>query len=34
MAPDRGRLGSAVFDLPSGAVIVWAMALLAVPVFA
>lgn len=29
-----GLLGSAVFDLPSGAVIVWAMALLAVPVFA
>jgi len=29
-----GLLASAVFDLPSGAVIVWAMALLAVPVFA
>lgn len=29
-----GLLGSAVFDLPSGAVIVWAMAILAVPVFA
>lgn len=29
-----GLLGSAVFDLPSGAVIVWVMALLAVPVFA
>jgi len=29
-----GLLGSAVFDLPSGAVIVWAMAMLAVPVFA
>ncbi len=29
-----GLLGSAVLDLPSGAVIVWAMALLAVPVFA
>jgi len=29
-----GLLGSAVLDLPSGAVIVWAMALLAMPVFA
>lgn len=29
-----GLLGSAVFDLPSGAVIVWTMTLLAVPVFA
>lgn len=29
-----GLLGSALFDLPSGAVIVWAMALLALPVFA
>jgi zinc/manganese transport system permease protein len=29
-----GLLGSAVLDLPSGALIVWAMALLAVPVFA
>lgn len=29
-----GLVGSAVLDLPSGAVIVWAMALLAVPVFA
>jgi zinc/manganese transport system permease protein len=29
-----GLLASAAFDLPSGAVIVWAMALLAVPVFA
>jgi zinc/manganese transport system permease protein len=29
-----GLLASAVLDLPSGAVIVWAMALLAVPVFA
>ena len=29
-----GLLASAVFDLPSGAVIVWALALLAVPVFA
>ncbi len=29
-----GLIGSAVFDLPSGAVIVWAMALLALPVFA
>jgi zinc/manganese transport system permease protein len=29
-----GLLGSALLDLPSGAVIVWAMALLAVPVFA
>ena len=29
-----GLLASGVFDLPSGAVIVWAMALLAIPVFA
>jgi zinc/manganese transport system permease protein len=29
-----GLVGSAMLDLPSGAVIVWAMALLAVPVFA
>jgi zinc/manganese transport system permease protein len=29
-----GLLASAVFDLPAGAVIVWVMALLAVPVFA
>jgi zinc/manganese transport system permease protein len=29
-----GLLGSAVFDLPSGAVIVWTLALLALPVFA
>jgi zinc/manganese transport system permease protein len=28
-----GLLGSAVFDLPAGAVIVWALALIAVPVF-
>jgi zinc/manganese transport system permease protein len=29
-----GLLASAVFDLPSGAVVVWALALLALPVFA
>lgn len=28
-----GLLGSAVFDLPAGAIVVWAMGLLAVPVF-
>jgi zinc/manganese transport system permease protein len=29
-----GLAASALFDLPSGAVIVWAMTLLALPVFA
>ena len=29
-----GLAASALFDLPSGAVIVWSMALLALPVFA